>query len=73
MIKGFEAEQVREELGAYEELKYFYVRGQVMQAKLTTVEVRILLLCIQESHGRILSKKICKVLGIKKKNRFVFY
>ena len=67
MIKGFEAERVREELGAYEERKHFCVRRQVTQAKLTTVEVRILLLCVQESHGRILSKKGCKVLCIKKK------
>ena len=68
VIKGFKAERVREELDAYEELKYFCVRGQVLQTKLTTVEIRILLLCAQESHGRILGKKGCKVLYIKKKN-----
>ena len=71
MIKGFKAERVREELDAYEELKYFCVRGQVLQTKLTTVEIRILLLCAQESHGRILGKKGCKVLYIKKKKNSI--
>lgn len=41
-IKGFEAERAREELDAYEELKYFCGRGQVMQTKLPTVEIQIL-------------------------------
>ena len=38
-----------------------------MQTKLPNVEIQILLLCAQESHGRILSQKGCKVLCIKKK------
>lgn len=38
MIKGLEADRGGEELDAYEELRYFCVRGQVTQGMLTTVD-----------------------------------